>query len=250
MYQEKANNINYNHMKKQLAAMGMVFAMFTATAQQKQVIADENAQQRNLKGFHAIKVSHAFDVVISQGNEEGVVVSAKNAEFRDKITTEVKDGVLIIGYEEKMWKGGNKNLKAYVSVKDLDQLTASGACDISITGTLKAKELSIVLSGASDLKGSVEAEFLSADLNGASDVSINGRVAGLKVEASGASDFKGYDLMAEKCDAKASGASDIKITVNKELNAEASGASGVSFKGTGVIKDIKSSGASSITRKG
>lgn len=236
-------------MKKQLAVMGLVMAMFTASAQQKQVISDANAQQRNLNGFHAIKVSHAFDVYISQGNEEGVVVSAKNPEFRDKITTEVKDGVLIIGYDERMWKGGNRNLKAYISVKELDKLSASGACDVVITGTLKAKELSIDLSGASDLKGTIEAEFLSADLNGASDVSINGKVSGLKVEASGASDFKGYDLQTEKCDAKASGASDIKITVNKELNAEASGASGVSFKGTGVIRDIKSSGASSITRK-
>ncbi|MGZ5246011.1 MAG: head GIN domain-containing protein [Flavitalea sp.] len=236
-------------MKKQLAIFSLLFTMATANAQ-KQVINDANAQQRDLKGFHAIKVSHAFDVYISQGDEEGVVVSAKTKEFRDLITTSVENGVLKIGYGERGWKGsGNRQLKVYISVKELDQLNASGACDLVITGTLKAKDLMVDLSGASDLKGNIEAEFLNAEISGASDVTISGKVDGLKIEANGASDFKGYDLIAEKCEAKASGASDIKITVNKELNAEASGASGVSYKGAGVIRDIKSSGASSISKK-
>ena len=237
-------------MKKQLAIFSLLFTMATANAQ-KQVIKDANAQQRNLKGFNGIKVSHAFDVYISQGNEEGVVVSAKTDEFRDMITTTVENGVLKIGYSERGWKGNaNRQLKVYVSVKDLNQLNASGACDLVITGTLKVKELKLDLSGASDLKGNIEGEFLNAELSGASDVTISGKVDGLKVEANGASDFKGYDLLTEKCEVKASGASDIKITVNKELNAEASGASGVSYKGAGVIRDIKTSGASNVSRKG
>jgi len=52
----------------------------------------------------------------------------------------------------------------------------------------------------------------------------------------------------ETCDAKASGASDIKVTVNIELSAQASGASDVKYKGNGTIRDIKSSGSSSVSR--
>ena len=48
--------------------------------------------------------------------------------------------------------------------------------------------------------------------------------------------------------ASASGASDIKITVNKELSAHASGASDVRYKGNGVIRDLKSSGSSSVSK--
>ena len=68
------------------------------------------------------------------------------------------------------------------------------------------------------------------------------------MEANGARDFKGYDLVKEICDARASGASDIKITVNKELSDNASGASDVKYKGSGVIRDIKSSGSSSVRK--
>ncbi len=56
-------------------------------------------------------------------------------------------------------------------------------------------------------------------------------------------------MAVDYCNAKASGASDIKITVNKELSAEASGASDVKYKGAGLIRDIKTSGASSISRR-
>ena len=226
----------------------MVMGFHAVTAQQ-QVISDANAQQRTVSSFRAIEVSSAFDVFISQGNEEGLVVSAKTKEYRDRIQAVVENGVLKIRFEDNSWKGsGNRQLKAYISVKQLEKLTASGACDIQISGILKVRELLLNLSGATDLKGAVEAEFLSAELSGASDMMLTGRVDALKVQASGASDFKGFELQADKCAVRASGASDIKVTVNKELNAEASGASGIQYKGTGVIKDIKSSGASSVKR--
>jgi hypothetical protein len=160
------------------------------------------------------------------------------------------DGILRISYNSNgSWGSGNKKLRAYISVKQLDKLTVSGSCDVFIKGTLKSDELLISQSGASDLKGSsFDVQRLTISLSGASDMTIGGKAARLKVEASGASDFKGYDLTAEFCDADASGASDIHITVNKELNVKASGASDVKYKGDALIRDMKTSGASGVSR--
>jgi hypothetical protein len=80
-------------------------------------------------------------------------------------------------------------------------------------------------------------------------MNVSGTAMQLTIDASGASDFRGFELSTDYCDAKASGASDINITVNKELSAHASGASDVQYKGGGVIKEIKSSGASSVSKK-
>jgi len=60
---------------------------------------------------------------------------------------------------------------------------------------------------------------------------------------------KGYELVTDNCSVRASGASDIRISVNKELNAHLSGASSVYYKGDAVIKDLHSSGASNVSRK-
>jgi hypothetical protein len=141
------------------------------------------------------------------------------------------------------------NLKAYISVKKLDRLSVSGACDVYMEDGISADKLSISFSGASDMKGKLSVKTLEVEISGASDITLSGTAVTVKVEASGASDFKGFDLATNYCEAKASGASSINITVNKELSANASGASDVRFKGEGLIRDIKTSGASSVSRK-
>jgi len=235
-------------MKKTLLLL-LVFLVSAGTYAQQ--VNDPNAELREAKNFHGIDVSNAFDVYISQGSTEAVAVSAESLKDREKIKVEVKNGILYVGLD-RGWSWsltrGSKKLKAYISFKDIDILKVSGACEVEINGVLKGNELSIDQSGASDLSGKIEVNKLSVDLSGASDIQLSGTATQLHIDASGASSFKGFDLVTETCHAEASGASDIKITVNKELSAEASGASDVRYKGNGVIKELKNSGSSSISR--
>lgn len=234
---------------KKLLILSAVF--FSATCSFSQQVNDANAEVREAKGYHAINVSSSFDVYLTQSNEEAVAVSAAETKYRERIKVEVKDSILFIKYdsEGKFWNNGNKKLKAYISFKDINKLNISGACDVFINGTLKAKDLDISQSGASDLKGKLEVTGkLDINLSGASDMTVTGSAMNISIDASGACDFRGFDLVTETCNAKASGASDIKITVNKELSAHASGASDVRYRGSGVITDLKSSGSSSVSK--
>jgi hypothetical protein len=106
------------------------------------------------------------------------------------------------------------------------------------------------LSGASDLSGELNVSgALDANLSGASDMDITGSAQSVTIDASGASDVKAYDFTTNTCKVDASGASGVRITVDKELSATLSGASSVNYKGAALIRDIKTSGASSVSRK-
>jgi hypothetical protein len=106
------------------------------------------------------------------------------------------------------------------------------------------------LSGATDLSGELIVDGnLEIDLSGASDLTISGSAQNVTIDASGASDVKAYDFTTNTCNVEASGASGVRITVDKELSARLSGASNVSYKGAALIRDIKTSGASNISRK-
>ena len=236
-------------MKKIFAGILMV-AMVSGAAAQKTIVNDANAEKREVPAFSGISVSSAINIYISQGDEDGVAVSASEIKYRDRIKTEVKEGILSISYnnEGMHWASGNKKLKAYISFKNINKLTASGACDVFVNGVLKADKLDLRLSGASDMKGAVDIGDLDASISGASDMTISGKVGSLHIDANGASDLKSYDLVVQNCDAEASGASDIRITVEKELNARASGASDIIIRGNGVIKKSNKSGASSIKK--
>ena len=228
-----------------------LFTLISFFSYAQETINDKNAQVRSVPGFTAIKVSGSIDVYLSQGSTDAVAVSASEDRFRDRIKTEVVNGVLKIWYDgDRISFGGNKKLKAYVSFKDIRSLDASGASEFRIQGTLSVNSLAVVLSGASDVTGNVRISELTVNASGASDVKLTGSVKNISIDVSGASDLKGYELTADNCKAKASGASDIMLTVNSEISANASGASSVFYKGQAVVKEVHSHGSSSIAKKG
>ena len=219
---------------------------------QKQFVMDPNAESRTVNSsFNSIKVSGGINLILSQSETEAIAVSASEKKFITDIQTVVEGNTLRIYVEgDRGWGTKNRQMKVYVSFKNLVKLEASGASDILVAGSIDVPSLDLHLSGASDFKGAVSVTSLSMDLSGASDVHINGTATTLKIESSGASDVKGFDLSTDICTAKASGASDINITVNKELNAHASGASEIYYQGSGIIKESHTSGASNIGKKG
>lgn len=225
----------------------LLLALLNTPVFAQKTINDPNAQPRTVSGFHAVNVSGGIDLYLTQSNAEAVAVSASKTEYRDKIKTTVENGVLKIWYNNDRnikidW--GNKKMKAYVSVKNIDGLEGSGGSDIEIDGTLKASKLILHISGGSDFEGRVDVDNLNIDQSGGSDINISGRAINLVIDASGGSDFSGYDLASDNCRVEASGGSDVTITVNKELNATASGGSDVHYKGNASIKNVKSSGSS------
>lgn len=234
----------------------ILFFMFVATTilsqAQNEFVVDANAEIRTVSGtFNSIRVSGGIDLYLSQSNEQAIAISASDDKYKVGIKTIVENGTLRIYYDgDKGFNMRNKKMRAYVSFKDLEKLEASGACDVRVSGELAVNALVMQMSGASDFKGKIKVSSLKLELSGASDVKIEGTATVVNIESSGASDVKGFDLISDICTAKASGASDVNITVNKELNAHASGASDIYYKGDAVIKEMHSSGASSIEKRG
>lgn len=235
-------------MKKFLLALTLLFSV----AAFSQTIHDANAEVRNVSGFKGVNVSSAIDLFISQGSTEAVAISAKDTKVRDRIKTEVKEGVLYISFDSKGWKDwnmGDQKMKAYVTIKEISRLEASGASDVNVSGTLKTDNLKLTMSGASDFEGIIETRNIQVRASGASDIKISGSAERANIDMSGASDFKGYDFKIENCKAEISGAGDMQIHVSKELEAQASGASSIKYKGDPSVTKSESSGASSIKKK-
>ena len=218
---------------------------------QETIINDKNAELRSVRDFTGIKISGGIDIFLSQSDGYAVAVSAIDSKYRDNIVTEVKNGILVIYYNNDRFRlaSGDKKLKAYISFKTLESLEASGACDVNITGSLNGNSLLIKLSGACDIEGAIKINDLALNLSGASTVDLRGSAENISITASGASDVKNYDLVTQNCVAKLSGASDVKITVNNSISGSASGASTLHYEGNPAKKDVVTSGASSVSQK-
>ncbi|CAN5618745.1 hypothetical protein BH10BAC2_BH10BAC2_45390 [soil metagenome] len=237
-------------MKKIIGSILAIMIMGTLHAQN--LVYDANAQVRKVSGFHGVSVQSGIVLYLSQGKDQAVAVSAEEDKYVERIITEVKDGVLKIRVDGKMWNNwnwGNKKLKAYVTVTELDYLGASGGSIAKITDEISVNDLNSEASGGSIIEGRLKGNKLDAELSGGSIYKIDGSFNSVNIEASGGSIFKDYGFAVNSCAVEASGGSIINLSVNKELKADASGGSIINYKGTGVITSVDASGGSSIKKK-
>jgi hypothetical protein len=247
IYNSTINNLT---TVKYLLQIVYLLTSFTGFAQ-KQFVVDPDAEVREIIGsFTSIKVSSGIHLYLTKGDVEAVAISASKEKYKEGIKTIIENGELHIFFESlKLLSINNQKLNVYVSYKSLEQITATSASNVLVAGVIQLPLLNIKISGASDFKAQLNIDELNVKLSGASDMKLSGSVKNINVECSGASDFKCYDLIAETASLKASGASDVSITVNKEMTVNASGASNVYYKGEAIIKEKHSSGASSIAKE-
>ena len=237
-------------MKKLVFFLAGLFTSYLLTAQ---TINDANAVKRDVKGFHAIKVSHGIQLMLTEGTEEAVAVSANDPAFRDKIRTEVVNGELRIYFDYDWWKefrgGSKKRLRAYVSFVKLDGVRASSGSTVNVEGVIKASKLNMETSSGATFNGRVEVGEMLVDQSSGSVIRISGIVSGkLVADGSSGSQFKGYDLTVENCDADLSSGAGVQVTVNKELSVEASSGGYVNYKGNGLIRNVRTSSGGSVRK--
>ncbi len=229
-------------MKRSFLVLLLVITGFSFAGAQKTFNAG-NAEKRNTGSFHGIQVGTGIELVITEGTIEEVAVSAESTEFRDHIVTKVENGILKIHYDSKLSsinkKKVKKNLKAWVSYKKLDELTASTGAHVQIEGTLKSSSLSIKANTGAEIRGKVEATDLKVSQNTGSLIVLTGETASLGIEGSTGSLFKGSDLQASTCDAEVSTGAGITITAQKELYVKANTGGYVKYRGDAAIREIR-----------
>ncbi|WP_321369220.1 head GIN domain-containing protein [uncultured Draconibacterium sp.] len=211
----------------------------------------DETQIRNLSGFNAIKVSTGIDLYLTMGDAEEVKVVADD-DIIDDLKTEVENGTLKIYMKRRNWfnwGSGNETRKVYVTVKELEELSASSGSDVESTNTLEGESLEVSCSSGSDVKLDVYYKNLSVDTSSGSDSKLQGKVKTLKADASSGSDIKAKDLESAICYADASSGSDITVSVSSELYANASSGADVTYYGNPEIKDIDESSGGDVRQR-
>ncbi|HLX93400.1 MAG TPA: head GIN domain-containing protein [Puia sp.] len=213
---------------------------------------DPNAEVRNVRSFHAIRISSGIRLYLTQGNQEAVAVSASEREYRDRIKTEVTDGgTLKIYYDNKWndWSSSGKELKAYVSCKDLDALTGNAGAHVEVDGTVHSNKLKLDFSSGASFKGAVSVTDLTAETSSGAHSVISGTASSIRTEASSGSHLDADDLQVDNADAQASSGAKIELNVNKELSASASSGGHIHYKGNAVIKELDTGSGGGVSKR-
>ncbi len=205
----------------------------------------QEREERKLSSFDKIKSSQAIDVYIKPGSEEKVVVVVDRIDL-DDVLTEVSGGKLSI----RLSKGNYRNIdvKVYVTYKNLNGVSASSASNITGEGTLKTDRLKIGVSSAASIELRIDCEDLNVSASSSGDMELEGRARSIYAKASSAGEIDAYDLVAENADLGASSAGDIRLTVNKSIDAHASSGGSIRYKGNPDKSNTNSSSGGSVKK--
>lgn len=228
-------------MKKYvLALFFLTVAVFTGAQDKK--VEDPNAELRTVKPFRSIKVSDGIEVLLTQSNEDAVAVSASRDEYRSRLKTEVENGELKIYYDRESfsdWTSSGKKLKAYISFKTLDKITAVAGSSVKVEGVIKEDVLSIYTKSGAFFKGLLEAGKLIVESESGSKVILKGTAGIFNVSANSGAKLEAYDLAAGKADIRSTSGAKIETTVNEEMKLYSSSGGSIHYKGNGKITEIQ-----------
>ena len=202
-------------------------------------------QERKVSAFNAIEVAGAFDVYLSLGTTQSVVVEA-DENLLPLIRTEVIGSTLRIDNKKPIHDP--KSLKVFITVTDLKRIEVSGAVDLQTQNKLTLTELAIEISGATEATLEIAVQKLVISSSGGSELNFSGMANRVDLDVSGAVEIHAYELLAETVSLSISGAGEAEINVTKELNADISGAANVRYKGDPQKVDSNVSGAGSIKK--
>ncbi|PWT97092.1 MAG: hypothetical protein C5B52_14395 [Bacteroidetes bacterium] len=241
-------------MKKWSLLVVGLFLSVLLSAQNETIVSDKEAEIRDLKDFHGVKIAGSIDLFISQGPKEVVAVSASSQEVKDDIITEVKDGILNVHPKKgsNWWKMGwntiGKRIRVYVAARNIDYINSAGSGNIIISGEIKADKLEFIVAGSGNIEGAINTETLSVDQSGSSNVRLRGNSKSSNFNMSGSGNLYSYDLVTENTDIDISGSGNVEITSNKEVNAKISGSGNIRIKGNADLRTVSTSGSGHVRR--
>ena len=238
-------------MKNVILSLLLLAGLVTTSFAQK-TISDANAEKRTVASFHGIEVATGIELTLTKGTTEEVAVSASEKEFRDKIVTEVVNGILRIHYETRTGainrRNENKNLKAYVSYKSLDLLHVTTGAEVNIEGTLEAQKLDLKANTGGLVKGAINIGSLKVGQNTGSKITLSGKVDNLEAEGDTGSKFMGENLSTNTCSVEMSTGAGIYISVEKELNVKANTGGYIKYKGNAGVREVKTNTGGSVSK--
>lgn len=192
-----------------------------------------NAQERETRSigsFDEISVSEAITVELKKGSKEEAIVEVEGADL-DDIVTEVSGDRLRV----EMRNGGrnyrNANVKVYVTYVELEEIDVSSAADVYSDGVISTEKLDVEVSSAGDVDIEVDVDVLEVRVSSAGDMEVKGRANKQYVKVSSSGDYDGYDLESKIAEVDASSSGDARVFVTEKLDADASSAGSISYRG-------------------
>ncbi len=219
--------------------------------------ADSVKVDHSLSAFTRIQVEGPFEVSIQQGTADAVSYLAPAA-VADRLIVEVDGNTLRIRNKHDNWSTDEKSwwsskswwhthpkIKLFVTVRSLDAIKASGACNLSFAGSLTSTSLKLVTRGSASIRGDIQVQKLYASIAGSGLIRLSGHCEMAETHISGSGVLAAKELVTAKTNVYISGSGHADINASSQIDARLHGSASVAYTGDAKV-DSKKSGDAEI----
>ncbi|POY38523.1 DUF2807 domain-containing protein [Solitalea longa] len=230
-------------LTKTLLTLALVFGIWSTSFAQNPGISP------SVHDFNGISVGGPINVIVTMGNEEALKIEASEENLKNLIA-EVKNNTLVLKLKNSnyTWKRNEDNITAYVTAKQLNNLSVGGSGTLKIEGTLKTNDADITVSGSGSIQVTIETSSLESTVSGSGNIKISGTADKSDIKVSGSGEFKGQDLKTNNTSAVISGSGHANVHTDGKLDAVISGSGSVNYSGAATNIDTRTSGSGRVKK--
>lgn len=203
-------------------------------------------ETRNVSAFNQINSNGDMEVIVTQGNNNSVVVQG-DSNLIPNIATNVNNNQLTITNNNPT--SSSRSVKVYITVVDLNAIQNSGSGSIS-GNNLTPKNLNLFITGS----GSINLENLVTDSlkvvnSGSGLLTLTGNVKNQDVTVSGSGQYNAKDLQSNNGTMEIDGSGSATVNVVNQLKIIINGSGQVSYLGNPNIQQ-QVTGSGSVKKIG
>jgi hypothetical protein len=237
-----------NHKILTLLFVAILFSscavdMFNRVNGNRNVVTEDRSTKED---FTKIKVSTGLDLYISQGSKNQITVEA-DENLQEIILTEVNDGILKIYSKKNIWKA--KARKVYVTIKNLEAITATSGSDVYTNEALEVNNLNISATSGADIHVSVDANTIETTATSGSNIEVFGASNNHISKATSGASIDAYQLRSKNVTVKVTSGANINVYASESIDAKATSGGDIDFKGSPKKVNKKTSSGGSVSAK-
>jgi hypothetical protein len=217
--------------------------MFNRVNGNRNVVTEDRSTKED---FTKIKVSTGLNLYISQGSKNQITVEA-DENLQEIIRTEVNDGILKIYSKKNIWKA--KARKVYVTIKNLEAITATSGSDVYTNEALEVNNLNINATSGADIHVSVDANTIETTATSGSNIEVSGASNNHISKATSGASIDAYQLQSKNVTVKVTSGANINVYASESIDAKATSGGDIDFKGSPKKVNKKTSSGGSVSAK-
>jgi hypothetical protein len=230
-----------------LARVTSVFALMTACLALA-VCAAERRESRPVTGFTSVSLAAPIKVLLTQADTDSVTLEGDEAALA-ALETVVENGSLKIRKRSRSTGVSVKNVKAFVTAKNIEGLSISGSGDISAP-TLRSANLKIAIGGSGDVRiGTLTSTQVTVEVGGSGDVTLGGKAETFSTSIAGSGALRAGKLESRQAKVSIAGSGDVTVWATGALDVTIAGSGDVRYYGDPAVSQ-KVAGVGSVRRAG